>query len=132
MLKVEIVPTTGNDLDKRTLGGVVYIRTPIRISWENERGFVKMMFGTPVWVHDRSDHTYDGSMTFREPPLGWGIATFCDGMWFSKTVELAKGAEEFVFLDRTRTRLEARDGFLLQYYAYANMTEVDVYAKVEN
>ena len=132
MLKVEKVPTTGNDLDKRTLGGVAYMRTPIRISWENKRGFVERMFGRPVWVHDRSNHTYDGSMTFREPPPWWGIATFCDGMWFSKTVELAKGAEEFVFLDRTRTRLEARDGFFLQYYAYANMTEVDVYEKVEN
>ena len=45
MLNVEIVPPTGDDHDKRTLGDVVYMRTPIRISWENEGGFVERMFG---------------------------------------------------------------------------------------
>lgn len=143
MLNVEKVPTTGDDHDKRILGAVVYMRTPIRISWDKshdtkENTAVENICGNPVYIHNQEESrarktlVYNASDKSIQPPFWLFHAIFCKTIWFHGRVELPKGAEEFVSLDRTRTRLEARDGFLLQYYAYANMTEVDVYEKIEN
>lgn len=144
MLRVEKVPTTGDDHDRRRrLGDVEWVRTDTRIAWDNphdriENTAVENICGDLVFIHNQAESrarktpVYDASDKSIQPPFWRFHAIYCKTIWFHGRVELAKGAEEFVFLDRTRTRLEARDGFLLQYYAYANMTEVDVYEKVEN
>jgi hypothetical protein len=140
MLKVETRCPLPHDDGTRMLGGTKYLLMNKGIFWDkffNVVGAtaVEEVYGAPLHIYNREKSrvqrraVYDTSEISIGPIFSLFVPVFCKGIRFSGRVKLAEGVEKFVSLDHTGTYLEAKDGFLLQYYAEASRTEVDIYRR---